>query len=251
MGEKINKPMSLVSKLIRIMSEIDRIPKNGVNRFHNYNYVQESDLVEVIRKKLAEYNVILLSNVIESSIMPKQTARGDTSYITTVKIEFTFVDGDTGEERTFVYHGQGEDPGDKGIYKAYTGTVKYALMKTFLIATGDDPESDVETDMRHHGSQQQPIHGGSRPQLQPQNAQNRPATERQVNAIYAIAKGKGLDKDGIKRLVQRETNKDIDQITSHEASYLIEYLQKIDTATLQLMTGNNEFDSVVSDVLNN
>jgi hypothetical protein len=30
--------------------------------------------------------------------------------------------------------------GDKGIYKALTGASKYALLKTFMMETGDDPE---------------------------------------------------------------------------------------------------------------
>lgn len=44
--------------------------------------------------------------------------------------------------------GYGDDAGDKGIYKALTGAVKYALMKQFLVSTGDDPEGDTSTDER-------------------------------------------------------------------------------------------------------
>ena len=44
--------------------------------------------------------------------------------------------------------GAGDDGADKGLYKAYTGAVKYFLMKTFLIPTGDDPEADTKADER-------------------------------------------------------------------------------------------------------
>ena len=44
--------------------------------------------------------------------------------------------------------GSGDDPADKGLYSAYTGAVKYFLMKAFLIPTGDDPEADEGTDKR-------------------------------------------------------------------------------------------------------
>jgi hypothetical protein len=37
--------------------------------------------------------------------------------------------------------GTGEDNSDKGTYKGITGGLKYILMKTFLIYTGDDPEN--------------------------------------------------------------------------------------------------------------
>lgn len=36
--------------------------------------------------------------------------------------------------------------GDKGIYKAYTGGLKYALLSLFLIPTTDDPERDGFTE---------------------------------------------------------------------------------------------------------
>ena len=39
--------------------------------------------------------------------------------------------------------GQGEDAGDKGANKALTAAVKYILMKTFLIPTGEDADGDA------------------------------------------------------------------------------------------------------------
>ncbi len=36
--------------------------------------------------------------------------------------------------------------GDKGIYKAMTGGLKYALLSLFLIPTTDDPERDALTE---------------------------------------------------------------------------------------------------------
>ena len=38
--------------------------------------------------------------------------------------------------------GEGADPGDKSVCKAQTSALKYALLQSFLIATGDDPEAD-------------------------------------------------------------------------------------------------------------
>ena len=38
--------------------------------------------------------------------------------------------------------GQGIDAGDKAPYKAMTGALKYALLQSFLLATGDDPEDE-------------------------------------------------------------------------------------------------------------
>ena len=64
--------------------------------------------------------------------------------VATLVVEFTFIDAETGETESFTVVGEGQDSGDKAVYKALTGATKYALMKTFLIPTGDDPERDEE-----------------------------------------------------------------------------------------------------------
>src|ERR1700731_578035 len=55
---------------------------------------------------------------------------------------YTFIDVDTGEEITAKVAGQGLDSGDKAPYKAMTGALKYALLQSFFLATGDDPEDE-------------------------------------------------------------------------------------------------------------
>jgi hypothetical protein len=55
---------------------------------------------------------------------------------------YTFSDVDSGEEIVAKVAGQGLDSGDKAPYKAMTGALKYALLQSFLLATGDDPEDE-------------------------------------------------------------------------------------------------------------
>jgi ERF superfamily len=62
--------------------------------------------------------------------------------VTEVEAQITLIDLDSGESKIYNFFGQGQDKGDKGIYKAYTGLQKYFFMKNFLISTGDDPEND-------------------------------------------------------------------------------------------------------------
>ena len=66
--------------------------------------------------------------------------------VTTVPLQFTVIDSDSGESITGTVYGRGEDPTDKGVYKAYTGGQKYFLQKLFLLSTGDDPERDSPAD---------------------------------------------------------------------------------------------------------
>jgi hypothetical protein len=65
------------------------------------------------------------------------------------------VDARSGEELTVRVAGEGADQGDKAPYKAMTGALKYALLQSFLLATGDDPE-DERADARGGPSSPEP-----------------------------------------------------------------------------------------------
>src|ERR1700738_467768 len=70
---------------------------------------------------------------------------------------YTFMDRDTAEEITVKVAGEGRDPGDKGPYKAMTGALKYALLQSFLLATGDDPEDERADARSTKSSSDRPI----------------------------------------------------------------------------------------------
>lgn len=144
---------SLVKKLAEVMQEVKYIQKRGHNKFHNYKYATESDVAEKVREALAERSVIMIPNVTSQSTREHINAKGKTEYIATVMMEFKFLDGESGEEISFHSVGEGQDAGDKAVYKAITGAQKYALMKAFMIPTGDDPEADSGTDERNEGNQ--------------------------------------------------------------------------------------------------
>lgn len=136
----------LVSKLAEVMAAIDRVPKRGKNTFHNYDYAMEADIVAAIRTELSQRHIMLIPSTDGyefRDLPPKKdgTARG---HVLLLRMTMTFHDGETGESLSLPWMGAGEDSGDKSIYKAMTGAIKYALMKTFLIPTGDDPEADAD-----------------------------------------------------------------------------------------------------------
>ena len=131
------------------MKQVKYIEKKGFNKFHGYKYATESDVAEKVREVLAEQNVMMIPNLLQHTMREHVNAKGKTEYIVAVDMEFKFYDGDSGEEITFRMSGEGQDAGDKGIYKAITGAQKYALMKVFMIPTGDDPEADNGVDERN------------------------------------------------------------------------------------------------------
>lgn len=142
-------PKGLVTKLCEVMAAVKRIPKSGYNSFHNFYYATEGDLVEAIRDELATRHVLIFPDVIDLKRTPHEyeTNKGiRKTQLTEIVVRWTFVDGDTGEAREVSIPGVGEDNNDKGFYKAFTGSEKYMLMKTFLVATGDDPEAESKGD---------------------------------------------------------------------------------------------------------
>lgn len=130
------KPLAL--KMARVMAEVRHVPKNGRNEFHKYNYIMESDLLDRLRGKLAEQGVALLPSIREHVSEQTKDARGKVQNLATVTLDITFIDGESGDEFTTTWVGQGVDAGDKAYYKAYTGAFKYALLKTFLVTAEED-----------------------------------------------------------------------------------------------------------------
>lgn len=126
---------TLVKKLAKVMAIVESIPKTGYNAHHKYDYATERDITAAVRHHLAEQNVFVFPSVVSSEV------KGDITY---AKVKFTLEDGDSGEKRECIIEGAGQDKGDKGLYKAYTGATKYFLLKAFLMPTGDDPETEVE-----------------------------------------------------------------------------------------------------------
>lgn len=129
--------MSLVTKLAAVMQAIERIPKRGRNDFHKYDYATEADIVSAIRSELATRQVMLIPAI---TGMQRDPVGEKGSVLTTLTMEFTFMDGESNETIVRPWIGAGTDKEDKGAYKAMTGGEKYFLLKTFLIPTGDDPE---------------------------------------------------------------------------------------------------------------
>jgi hypothetical protein len=172
----------LIAKLVKIMSELDRVPKRGHNAHFNYDYVMETDLADAIRGKLAENGIMMIPNVTKTEWMV--TEKG--SKICSMSVQFTLTDGN--ETISYNIEGCGVDnPGDKAPYKALTGAEKYAIMKLFLIPTGDDPELETSSADRE-GSGERPgaMDGGASrgPQVTPASSGGR-------ELIVAFGKNKG------------------------------------------------------------
>ena len=143
------KPKSLAWKLAEVAGEVVKIAKAGFNANQKYAFVKESDVSDAVRPLLAERHIFLWSDEVERTMRPLFTTQNNaTMWEVTVNVAYQFIDGETGEITPIQHrYGDGADTGDKALPKAQSMSLKYFLLKTFLLSTGtDDAEADEKVD---------------------------------------------------------------------------------------------------------
>ena len=118
------------------------LQKKGKNDFDHYKYFSEAQYKELFTGLLADEDLELTASA-EDIQSYKGSEKQQFGRI--VKVKYTLTDIDSGYSESSYVYGDGMDKGDKGIYKAYTGSLKYYLANTFMVATGDDPEVPDKT----------------------------------------------------------------------------------------------------------
>jgi hypothetical protein len=137
-------PTALLGKLLKICKAIQYVEKRGRNDHHKYDFVQAVDVTRLVRDQLIKNKLVVIPGAGDAHHLPYGSKGG---HLTTVDLEYHVWDTETGERLTIPWVGVGADTGgDKGIYKAYTGGFKYALIALFQIPMTNDPERDLLSD---------------------------------------------------------------------------------------------------------
>ena len=145
------KEMNIFEKMSAITNELGVVAKNlnvDMGKGKSYKAVQEKDVLDAIKPVEAKYRVYSYPKerkIVDSDILEKETQYG-TSRNLYLRIETTyeFVNIDKPEEKISVTsYADGIDSGDKATGKAMTYSDKYALLKAYKVATGDDPDKDA------------------------------------------------------------------------------------------------------------
>lgn len=125
---RTSKPTSLVSKLAAVMGAVDRLEKTAVAEMGNFSfsYVEEHQILEALRGELSSRQIM---------IIPEITDIVKDGQFTTLKMKFHIHDGESGEIITSEWASHAADSRDFGCGKACTQSVKYYLLKAFLLPT--------------------------------------------------------------------------------------------------------------------
>lgn len=145
------KEMNIFEKMSAITNELGVVAKNlnvDMGKGKSYKAVQEKDILDAVKpleEKYGVYSYPLDSRITDSDVLVKENDYGKTNTLF-MRLERTyrFVNIHNPEDYVDIKsYGDGLDTGDKAPGKAMTYADKYALMKAYKIATGDDPDKDA------------------------------------------------------------------------------------------------------------
>jgi hypothetical protein len=126
----------LEEKKSNVRKAISRIAKNGLNDAEGYTFTEASDVYEAVKDIMHDCKLGFTPELEREEVMNCRNGH----QMTMVYMRITWTDLETGYFEYQSFAGSGQDDGDKGIFKGYTGAIKYALTSTFLIPTGNAAE---------------------------------------------------------------------------------------------------------------
>lgn len=140
------KYLELNQKLAKKKSEVRKqlskikVAKDKTNGFDKYTYLSESGYKSLVNGLYTDAGLELTASEIDCDRY--ETSNSKQPNGAKVKWAFVTTDTETGFSEVSIVSGEGIDKGDKAVYKAHTGAMKYFAANNLLVATGDDAESE-------------------------------------------------------------------------------------------------------------
>ena len=211
LNAKLQQKKNKVRKALKTKGVLKR---EGENKFDRYKYFSEAQYKMLFTDLFSE-NGLELKFDEESYEMYEGSEKQANGRM--VRVKYSLIDTETGFSEDTIITGEGMDKGDKAGYKAYTGTLKYYLANTFMVATGDDPE--VESPEAPMNVQEQRV--PTEPKAPKTANGERKATPNQVKMLEKFYTGENLTK-----LLNANGIEKLEDISIKKASELIGKLTK-------------------------
>lgn len=117
------------------MADLSYIAKGDKTVNNQYRFVSHDQVTAKLHPLLVKHGIVVIPSVEEL----KQDGNR-----TVVKLAVLFRNADNPADSFYTFHyGYGIDSTDKGPGKAISYAYKYAMLKTFCLETGDDPDNDA------------------------------------------------------------------------------------------------------------
>lgn len=111
------------------------IQKGDAKVNNQYRFVSHDQVTAAIHPLLVKHGVL---------VIPSVKSHKQEGNRTEVTLSVNFVNVDSSESFTVEAFGYGVDPGDKGPGKAVSYAFKMAILKTFCLETGEDPDNNAK-----------------------------------------------------------------------------------------------------------
>lgn len=136
--------MSIYQKLLELQRAVVGLTKD--KKGNSYDYVSGDKILGIVRPKMDELGIILIPEVVESAFTRQDYTLYDkngnpkpkSEVFCSLKLKFTWVDADTGDNLVCLWASSGMNNWDKGLGSALTYGERYFLLKFFHIATDKD-----------------------------------------------------------------------------------------------------------------
>ena len=143
----MSETLNLYQRISAVMQDVKRLQKDKQVGSGSYAYkaMSEEKVITTLRTAMIEHGLVIFP-VEQAHTLVDYTRHGrngeaTTVSISTVDVKYKLVNIDNPAEfEILASSGTGVDPQDKGVGKAMTYSMKYALMRAFLIPTGEDPD---------------------------------------------------------------------------------------------------------------
>lgn len=139
---------ALIAAVCEVMREVKEVEKTGYNEKQNYHFASDADILSAVQPAMAKHGLALIPGPVEATTVEAgQSRSGNTVFRTDVRVTYRLCHS-SGTSVEVQSCGSGSDNADKGIYKAMTGALKYALCQIFLIPRLMDAERHDAPDVQ-------------------------------------------------------------------------------------------------------
>jgi hypothetical protein len=141
--EEAKKPNAgIAAALVKCQGMVKAAFTSTKNEYDKYKYSTIKDYYDVLKPALKACGLATVFEQCELLPMEdRKTAKGNTEYSVRIKLRAIIIH-ESGDQMIVYGFGEGQDRGDKALYKAITGGKKYLLSSIYGIPTTDDPETD-------------------------------------------------------------------------------------------------------------
>lgn len=136
------KSPAIYPALIKANKAIGAIAKNNANQQQHFMFRGVDDVYNELHPILAECGIVIVPEVVSYDVSEGRSTKGSVIFYTRATIRHHFTAEDGSHVTTKVV-GEAMDSGDKGMNKAMSIALKYALFQLFTIPTKEDKDPDA------------------------------------------------------------------------------------------------------------